>query len=270
MTGNRDSDVRRLRWSGGPFGRWLLGLMLSMVVVGLSVKWLLHFWGPIRLAMALILVGIGVMWLGYAMVRFRLVLVTAGFFIFLAGAYAGYGNSVPYPPHFRFTAWGGIPDDETDLEGNVPSPGVPLVAVGATGADEPETMIVRLGCGACHKIPTTSHRFVGVVGPVLILKDTAPLRISSPEYQRQFKAGKAHAQTAKDYVIESIVNPDAYIVPGFAQPNAPQVSLMPSDYKNEFTYEALNKLAEFLLTLDEAAAARDGLVTEPLEAADVN
>jgi hypothetical protein len=130
-----------------------------------------------------------------------------------------------------------------------------------TGLERPEEMINRLGCGACHSIPSTAHRF-GAIGPVLIAKTTAPARLASPEYQAaQVRTGKAHATTPKEYVIESIMHPDAYIVPGFLNMNSPDRSVMPS-YSSKLTYEAADKLADFLLTLDESAAARDGITVD--------
>ncbi|MEO6666419.1 MAG: hypothetical protein ABIO65_06585, partial [Nitrospiria bacterium] len=86
------------------------------------------------------------------------------------------------------------------------------------------------------------------------------------EYKAQVRAGKAHATSPKEYVIESIVNPSAYIVPDYVQKSNPHVSAMLADFGKKFTYEALDKLAEFLLTIDEAAAVKDGLM--PAKAAE--
>ena len=128
--------------------------------------------------------------------------------------------------------------------------------------DTPEDMLMKLGCGACHKVPTTTSKF-GTIGPVLIAKTNAAERIASRDYRAQLKAGKAHATTAKEYVIESIVDPGAFIVPNFRLKHSPEGStVMPQDYGSKFTYDALNKLADFLLSLDEAAAIRDGMLHE--------
>lgn len=132
--------------------------------------------------------------------------------------------------------------------------GPPIV----TGADKPEDMIAKMACGACHTIPTTPNKF-GAIGPVLIEKTNSSKRIASPEYQARVKAGKAHAKSPKEYIIESIMNPSAYVVPAFKNPGAPEVSMMPADFSKKFTYEAVDKLADFLLSIDEAAAAKDGI-----------
>jgi len=130
----------------------------------------------------------------------------------------------------------------------------PILAI---GSDTPEHMIANLGCGACHVIPTTAYRF-GAIGPVLIAKTTAPERLASSVYQARVKTGKAHATTPKEYVIESIMHPSAYILPAFDDRRHPGVSSMP-DYSNKLTYEAAEKLADFLLSIDESAAGKDGL-----------
>jgi hypothetical protein len=73
------------------------------------------------------------------------------------------------------------------------------------------------------------------------------------------KAGKAHATTPKEYIIESIMNPSAFIVPAFVNKGNPDVSMMPPDFAKKFTYEAVEKMADFLLSIDESAAAKDGI-----------
>ena len=128
----------------------------------------------------------------------------------------------------------------------------------ATGADTPDQVIAKMACGACHTIPTTGNKF-GAIGPVLIEKTTAAKRIASAEYKARVKAGKAHATTPKEYIIESIMNPSAFIVPAFVSPGSPDVSMMPADFSKKFTYEAVDKLADFLLSIDESAAAKDGI-----------
>jgi putative heme-binding domain-containing protein len=99
-------------------------------------------------------------------------------------------------------------------EAAAPAGGAPAGPMISTGADKPEDMIMKMGCVACHKIPTTAAKF-GAVGPVLMEKTTAPKRIASPGYRARMKAGKAHATTPKEYIIESIVNPSTVIASGY-------------------------------------------------------
>ncbi|MEW6681954.1 MAG: nitric oxide reductase [Nitrospirota bacterium] len=146
---------------------------------------------------------------------------------------------------------------EPAQEAAAPAGGAPAIAI-AMGTDKPEDMLTKMGCGACHTIPTTPNKF-GAIGPVLVEKTNASKRIASPEYQARVKAGKAHAKTPKEYVIESIMNPSAFVIPAFKNPGAPDVSMMPADFSKKFTYEAVEKLADFLLSIDESAAAKDGI-----------
>ena len=144
---------------------------------------------------------------------------------------------------------------ETTKEAEKPAGPGPVIAM---GTDTPEDMIKKMGCGACHTIPTTGNKF-GAIGPVLIEGTNAAKRIASPEYKAQMKAGKAHATTPKEYVMESIMNPSAFIVPTFENKGAPTVSMMPPDFSKKFTYEAVEKLADFLLKINAASADKDGV-----------
>lgn len=112
--------------------------------------------------------------------------------------------------------------------------------------EPPDVIIEKLACYVCHKIPTVRIAQVGMIGPALILKTTAEKRIQSPEYQRALQEGRARATTPKEYVIESILNPSGFIVPGFDD-------AMPKNFKERLTFGAVENLAEFLLTLDEEA-----------------
>ncbi|MBI5197325.1 MAG: nitric oxide reductase [Nitrospirae bacterium] len=153
---------------------------------------------------------------------------------------------------------------ESDRVAAAPAGGAaPAAAAGppmALGTDTPEQIIMKMGCVACHKIPTTGAKF-GAVGPVLILKTNAPKRLASPEYQARVRAGKAHATTPKEYIIESIVHPNAFVVPEFMNKANPEVSPMMQDFSKKFTYEALEKMADFLLTIDEGMAKKEGMIT---------
>jgi hypothetical protein len=88
----------------------------------------------------------------------------------------------------------------------------------------------------------------------------APVRIASPEYLERVKMGMASAKTPREYVIESILNPSAFIVPGFDRKENHLISPMYPYYAQRFTQEGLEKLADFLLTLDAKTAAKEGLM----------
>jgi hypothetical protein len=156
-----------------------------------------------------------------------------------------------------------IPEKEREKPGAIPGPQVAAVPAGppvALATDTPEQMILKMACFACHKIPTIAMARFGAVGPLLIEKTNAPKRLASPEYKARLRAGKASAKTPKDYVMESIVHPNAYILPEFVNKANPEISSMMQDFAQKFTYGALEKLADFLLTLDEEAAKKDGLL----------
>lgn len=134
------------------------------------------------------------------------------------------------------------------------APGLPV----AMEEDTPEQIVAKMGCNICHKIPGISIAKTGVVGPLLIEGVNASNRIKSPEYKQAIKEGKAHARTPKEYVMESIMDPAAFIVPGFADD-------MLKDFSKKFTFAALEKMADYLLEQDVSKALLDGLDRLPNE-----
>jgi cytochrome c2 len=170
------------------------------------------------------------------------------------------GETPPSPAQIRADHERFLPPGWHAADGSTVSLGPRPVPVVVTGADSPERMIAKLGCGTCHVIPTTHHR-TGAGGPVLIAKTTTAARLASAEYQARVKAGKAHATTPKEYIIESIMHPSAYIPSPFVNMKNADMSIMPG-YSGELTYEAADKLADFLLSIDESTAARDGITVD--------
>lgn len=92
----------------------------------------------------------------------------------------------------------------------------------------PQQILLRTGCTICHAIPGVTHAPCGafaledcladrpaptrLLGPTLTLKTTAARRVASREYQADRRAGRARARTSEEYVVESIVRPDAHTV----------------------------------------------------------
>jgi hypothetical protein len=130
----------------------------------------------------------------------------------------------------------------------------------ALPTDSPEKIILKMGCHVCHKIPHIPQSRRSDFGPVLISGTTAARWMATEEYQERVRAGKANATTPREYVIESILDPDAFIVPGFTDPKDPEISPMYPHYAKRFTPGALEKLADYLLTLEVRAAVEDGLI----------
>lgn len=123
---------------------------------------------------------------------------------------------------------------------------------------DPTTVIMLMACFACHQIPTIGESDIGRKGPLLVQKDDAPKRIQSMEYKRAVDEGRAHAKTPREYVKESIVNPEAFVVPGFSDQ-------MPKVYRHRLSGVALENVVDFLLTLDTEMARMDGLDRLPQE-----
>ncbi|HIE66160.1 MAG: nitric oxide reductase [Nitrospira sp.] len=146
--------------------------------------------------------------------------------------------------------------EETDgEEEEEDKPKGPPVALGSMTAEE---IVKEMTCYACHKIPGISIAKTGMIGPLLIEKTNAPNRIKSAEYKKAVKAGKAHATTPREYVIESIMDPGAFIVPGFADD-------MLKDFRHKFTVSGLDVMVDHLLNQDIAKAIADELDRLPNE-----
>lgn len=122
--------------------------------------------------------------------------------------------------------------------------------------DPVEVIIEKNGCFVCHKIPGIEIARVGLIGPILAMKNTAALRLSSPEYREAVLKGLAKATTERAYVMESILEPGAFILPGFRDGDG-----MPSDYRRKMTIGELEKLVTFLLNIDEAMVEKEALLS---------
>lgn len=105
---------------------------------------------------------------------------------------------------------------------------MPLV----TGEESIQELFVRAGCTVCHQIPGIAGAN-GKVGPPLWLGKTGPGRLTDPQYRGQ-------AQTVREYIVESIVSPGTYVVPGFPP------DTMPTWYGRKLSAGALNKIASYL------------------------
>ncbi len=105
---------------------------------------------------------------------------------------------------------------------------VPLV----TG-DEPITAIfTKAGCSVCHTIPGIAGAD-GRVGPPLFIGTTGSDRLRDPTY-------RGHAGTVHEYVIESVVEPGLFVVPGYP------AGTMPTWYGAKLSALALEKIAAYL------------------------
>lgn len=138
------------------------------------------------------------------------------------------------------------------------TPPIPLPKL-ALPTDPPEEIILKMGCYVCHQIPKTPESYQSDYGPILILGTMASLQITSEAYQEQVRKGVAEAGTPREYVIESILYPNAFIATGYADRKNPERSLMYPHYAERFTRGGLETLVDYLLTLDIYDAMEGGL-----------
>jgi mono/diheme cytochrome c family protein len=105
---------------------------------------------------------------------------------------------------------------------------VPLV----TGDEPIGAIFTRAGCSVCHTIPGVAGAD-GRVGPPLLLGSTGPERLRDPVY-------RGRAKTVHEYVIESVLEPGVFVVPGYP-PNT-----MPTWYGTKLSALALERIAAYL------------------------
>jgi nitric oxide reductase subunit C len=98
----------------------------------------------------------------------------------------------------------------------------------------------RLPCGSCHDI--TKPWPGGDICPNLGNIATEATRIV------RLKAYRGKAHDAAGYIRESIVDPNAYIVPGASYRTPEGQSVMPRDFGRTLTAAELDDLVAFLLT----------------------
>jgi mono/diheme cytochrome c family protein len=113
---------------------------------------------------------------------------------------------------------------------------VPLV----TGEEPIELLLTKAGCPVCHTIPGVRGAD-GRVGPKLDLGRTGRTRLTDPRYRGQ-------AATVHEYVIESILSPGVYVVPGYPD------RAMPRWYGQKLSAAALEKVASYLESLRDEPA----------------
>ncbi len=114
-----------------------------------------------------------------------------------------------------------------------PAPGAPVV----TGDEPVNEIFTKALCFACHTIPGIPGA-VGAVGPKLVEKTNAPQRLKDPAY-------KGKATSVREYIMESIITPSAYVVKPFPD------KIMPQDFGKKLNAAAINKVIDYLSQLEE-------------------
>ena len=106
----------------------------------------------------------------------------------------------------------------------------------ATGMEQVDEIFARTACIACHTIPGIKDA-TGRVGPLLWV-NAARKNLKDPNY-------KGNANSIREYLIESIVDPSRYVVRGFPD------NQMPKDFGTKVTALALTKMVEYLAKLEQ-------------------
>ena len=115
----------------------------------------------------------------------------------------------------------------------------------ATGEEPVNEIFTKAACIACHTIPGIEGA-TGKVGPILVEGTNAPNRIKDGNY-------KGKAQSVREYITESILNPSAYVVNDFPD------NQMPKDFGKKLSAGAVNKIVDYLSQL------KDGQDPPPIE-----
>ena len=105
----------------------------------------------------------------------------------------------------------------------------------ASGEESLEDMFTKAQCVACHVIPGIPQA-TGSIGPTLNMGSVVEQRLKDSEYK-----GTAH--TPREYVIESILYPRQYVAQGHRD------NVMPTVYGSKLTTLAVERMADYLLTL---------------------
>lgn len=107
----------------------------------------------------------------------------------------------------------------------------------STGQEPLDKLFVQSGCAVCHTIPGIDPA-KGRQGPKLVLGTNGPKRLADPNYQ-------GTAESVREYIHESILNPGVYIVSGYSD------RVMPRWYGKRLNAMALDRIANYLEGLKE-------------------
>ena len=103
----------------------------------------------------------------------------------------------------------------------------------STGDEPIDQLFIQSGCAVCHTIPGIESAR-GREGPLLLLGVNGPKRLADPNYQ-------GSATTVHEYIVESILTPGAFVVPGYPD------RVMPRWYGKKLNARALDRMATYLV-----------------------
>ncbi len=107
----------------------------------------------------------------------------------------------------------------------------------ADGSEPVDQIFAKAQCVSCHTIPGIPGA-TGTIGPKLVEGTNAPLRIKDKEY-------KGTAKSTPEYIMESIVDPSAYVVKPFPD------NTMPKVFGQKLSAGALKKIVDYLSHVQE-------------------
>jgi len=123
-----------------------------------------------------------------------------------------------------------IPEaDRPKMQEDKPAAAGALLADGSEPVDQ---IFAKAQCVSCHTIPGIPGA-TGTIGPKLEEGTTAALRIKDPTY-------KGTAKSPAEYIMESIVDPSAYVVKPFPD------NTMPKVFGQKLSAGALKKIVDYL------------------------
>jgi len=108
----------------------------------------------------------------------------------------------------------------------------PPSALLADGTEPVDQILAKAQCVSCHTIPGIPGA-MGTIGPKLEEGTTAAQRIKDPAY-------KGTAKSPAEYIMESIVDPSAYVVKPFPD------NTMPKIFGQKLSAGALKKIVDYL------------------------
>lgn len=141
------------------------------------------------------------------------------------------------------TACGGSEPEPTKApEPQAAAPAAEPTVVPASVVEKGKQVYNQYGCQACHAIAGFAD---GQVGPALDnIYKVAQERIASPEY----KQSKGKATTAEQYIRESILHPNDYIVPQCPTGPCP-AGVMIQNFEQQIKPDELEALIGYLMSL---------------------
>ncbi len=123
-----------------------------------------------------------------------------------------------------------------------PSPDEAVAQLPAGDAANGEALVTKTGCVACHVASAPDAVLAGPAWMAASSKDGKGISVHATErYTASDYQGKATSPEA--YLYESITNPGAYVVPGFAN------GVMPGTYAGSLTEQDLADIIAYLKTV---------------------